>query len=292
MGAIFQHTIVIIVVCITIMPTKITEGAGSDPCPVSKTTVQIVDRCPQTQDDWNDAAARKNCSQYADQCDQPDKLQYHCVINPYVNQTLEVCAYVQNIVLGYCAEYTILGNLIQANFKTNCTAFKQKPCPAFYRSKDAFLYPGCYELVKNSTASSSVSTVSSTTFSSGITGRNTTSPNGDRMKDDDNTEENASGKPLTIALTVVLLVFLLVVLTIVFVWKRKKKNFCGKKFTKNDEKGNENKGHQLEGIPATEEGECMIAPSGQGYDTVRGKKGVVQTEDEEQGMRKIVGNIE
>ena len=63
-------------------------------------TVEFVDSCPETEVEWNKAAARKNCSQYADQCDQPDKLQYHCVINPYVNQTLEVCAYVQNILSG------------------------------------------------------------------------------------------------------------------------------------------------------------------------------------------------
>lgn len=46
------------------------------------------------------AAARKNCSAYASHCSEPRRLVYHCVINPYVNQTLEVCAYAQNIVSG------------------------------------------------------------------------------------------------------------------------------------------------------------------------------------------------
>lgn len=280
MGAIY----ILFAIYITAMPIKTTEGAGSDSCPVSNTTVEIVKKCPETEKDWNDAAARKNCFQYADQCDQPDKLLYHCVINPYVNQTLEVCAYVQNILWGYCAEYNILGNLIQANYKTNCLIFNQNPCPEFYRSKDAFLYPGCFELVKNSTASSSVSTVSSTTFSLDITGRDTTPPNGDRTTNDDNTEGKTT---LKIALTMGILVSLLIVfIIIVLVWKRKKKNFCGKKSTKNNAKGNydgtENEGYQLQGKSATEEGEGMITPSGQAFGTGQSKKGVVQTEDDEQ----------
>lgn len=108
----------------------------------------IVDECPDTEGKWREAAAKKNCSAYASQCREPDRLVYHCVINPYVNQTLEVCAYAQNIVLGYCTEYNILGNLIQGNRKTNCKTFTNKPCQELYLSTKAYKYPGCYELTK------------------------------------------------------------------------------------------------------------------------------------------------
>lgn len=74
--------------------------AGSDSCEVTRYTVQIVDGCPDSKEKWKEAVARKNCSAYANQCDEPNKLVYHCVINEYVTQTLEVCAYAQNIVLG------------------------------------------------------------------------------------------------------------------------------------------------------------------------------------------------
>lgn len=74
--------------------------AGRDSCHISRKTVVIVDECPDTEGKWREAAAKKNCSAYASQCREPDRLVYHCVINPYVNQTLEVCAYAQNIVLG------------------------------------------------------------------------------------------------------------------------------------------------------------------------------------------------
>lgn len=62
--------------------------------------MQIVDNCPVSEKEWKEAAAIKNCAAYASQCAEPERLVYHCVINPYVNQTLEVCAYAQNIISG------------------------------------------------------------------------------------------------------------------------------------------------------------------------------------------------
>lgn len=116
---------------------------------------------------------------------QPERLLYHCVINEYVNQTLEVCAFVQNIVLGRmlimvclffspaisnfitvslsvslpihrnsfyvkpvhqklffyigkCTSYSISGNVVQANFRADCTEFKENSCSQFYRSDVAY----------------------------------------------------------------------------------------------------------------------------------------------------------
>lgn len=76
--------------------------ALSNSCEVSRSTVQVVDSCPDSEEKWKEAAARKNCYANSSQCSEPTRLVYHCVINPYVNQTLEVCAYAQNIVQGTC----------------------------------------------------------------------------------------------------------------------------------------------------------------------------------------------
>lgn len=75
------------------------ESSGHS-CNISRLTVQTVENCPDSEKKWKEAAARKNCSAYASQCDEPERLVYHCVINAYINETLEVCAYPQNIVLG------------------------------------------------------------------------------------------------------------------------------------------------------------------------------------------------
>ena len=73
---------------------------SSDSCPISIHTVNVVNSCPENEEDWQEAATRKNCSAYASQCDESDRLQYHCVIDPLITGLLEVCAYVQNIVGG------------------------------------------------------------------------------------------------------------------------------------------------------------------------------------------------
>lgn len=74
--------------------------ALSESCSVSRSTVQAVDECPDTEEKWMEAAVRKNCSAHASQCNEPERLVYHCVINTFANQTLEVCAYYWTIVLG------------------------------------------------------------------------------------------------------------------------------------------------------------------------------------------------
>lgn len=48
-----------------------------------------------------------NCTAYANNCSEPKRLEYHCVINTFVNQTLEVCAYGQNILQGCTTEHII-----------------------------------------------------------------------------------------------------------------------------------------------------------------------------------------
>ena len=46
-----------------------------------------------------ESAADMNCKAYAIDCDEPDKLKYHCVINASWG-LLEVCAYAQKILYG------------------------------------------------------------------------------------------------------------------------------------------------------------------------------------------------
>jgi hypothetical protein len=50
--------------------------------------------------EWNEAAHRKNCSAFAGPCAEPARFVYHCALNPFVNETLEVCAYGRDIFLG------------------------------------------------------------------------------------------------------------------------------------------------------------------------------------------------
>lgn len=50
--------------------------------------------CPTTEQEWETAAKRKNCDKIATQqtCSGSEDFVYHCVINGFQNETLEVCA--------------------------------------------------------------------------------------------------------------------------------------------------------------------------------------------------------
>ncbi|XP_052691128.1 uncharacterized protein LOC128168997 isoform X2 [Crassostrea angulata] len=233
--------VVIIGCCVALKVSR----AITDSCQVSKETVDIVEDCPDSLEKWMEAAARKNCEAYANQCDEPDRLEYHCVINAFINQTLEVCAYKRFIVSGFCAEYNFGGNLIQQNFRTNCFKFTQNPCPSSYPSTDAYKYPGCYEMTKKTT----VGPATITTFST---------VNATHM----NNEEQSNGVSSTVIVIVLILVVLVLVLTVcvymyIRFWRTKKR------------KRDSNYSTCVEESPMlivsrdTETGSRNVAPSGQ-----------------------------
>lgn len=59
-------------------------------CPPSADSVLVIDSCPTNSSEWKDRALQKNCSAYPQTCFKP--LEYHCLLNPYGNESLEVCA--------------------------------------------------------------------------------------------------------------------------------------------------------------------------------------------------------
>lgn len=52
-------------------------------------TYKIVKSCPHNVEEWNEAAARKDCNKLTRLCFWSE---YHCVINAWGNETVEVCA--------------------------------------------------------------------------------------------------------------------------------------------------------------------------------------------------------
>lgn len=229
------------VMCIVFHGMKISVS-GSTSCEVSRSTVQVVDSCPNSEEEWKKFAARKNCSAYANQCDKPEMLVYHCVINEYVTQTLEVCAYTRYIFSGKCTGYSISGNVIQQNSRTDCTVFTNNPCPQFYMSDAAYKYPDCYQLTKETTTVTGNSTFMTDrdTSASVFTRFNMSSNTSVNMLGkEENTENNNSTQTIIIVLCVVLL--LVVVVAISFSFKRIRRK------SQNKNKQEEEETHHLNG---------------------------------------------
>lgn len=78
-------------------------------CQEAVNSVVKVESCPFTEKDWENAAKRKNCTIPAAQqkCSDTVKFVYHCLINGFQNETLEVCA-PQKLIQGYILTYIFL----------------------------------------------------------------------------------------------------------------------------------------------------------------------------------------
>lgn len=122
------------------------EVSSLSSCEESASTVRPVERCPADSKSWEMAAKNMNCGAIKQNCSNIHNFQYHCVINAWMNETLEVCA-PKRIIFGYCTEYNVMGRVIQENYLADCTTH-DPPCPPFYNSAEAYKYQSCYQLVK------------------------------------------------------------------------------------------------------------------------------------------------
>lgn len=119
------------------------DFVNSTECKDSAATARKVESCPQNVDEWNEAASRKGCENISHSCNSP-LFKYHCVINPWGNETIEVCAPSLTIVGSVCTEYNQGGRRIQRNEIVPC-----EKCPPFYFSNQSYKYQECYKYVKN-----------------------------------------------------------------------------------------------------------------------------------------------
>lgn len=107
-------------------------------CQEAVASVALVTSCPTSKIEWDTAARKKNCSRIASQqkCAPVEKFQYHCVINGYSNETLEVCAPLR-IIIGHCVEFNQLGGVIQDQLLSPCNDTFPK-CDGVYYSTAAY----------------------------------------------------------------------------------------------------------------------------------------------------------
>lgn len=73
------------------------NGIHGNLCAISLTSLEYVRACPSNIVEMENSSKRKNCSQYIHEdaevnCADYKKIIYHCVLNEYGNQTIEVCA--------------------------------------------------------------------------------------------------------------------------------------------------------------------------------------------------------
>uniref|UniRef100_A0A8W8JG13 SUEL-type lectin domain-containing protein n=1 Tax=Magallana gigas TaxID=29159 RepID=A0A8W8JG13_MAGGI len=110
-------------------------------CQEAVDNVEIVTSCPTSEQEWESAANRKNCQSTAAQqtCSEPETFLYHCVINGYGNETIEVCA-PRRLMIGYCTEFNVAGGVIQSHVLAPCNKTSVLRCDDVYYSTQAYKF--------------------------------------------------------------------------------------------------------------------------------------------------------
>lgn len=115
-------------------------------CLASLPTVRVVQTCPQNEAELSRAQQQKKCEHLAkyQKCTKPATFKYHCVLNAFSNETIEVCA--QEIYSqGYCVKFDE-GSLLQM-FGEDCTTYSN-PCATRFLSSDLLQYLQCNDLLQ------------------------------------------------------------------------------------------------------------------------------------------------
>lgn len=111
----------------------------------AKTDLKIVTICPTSKEEWDSAALKKNCSQFVALDTNEERYEYHCVINAFLNATLEVCA-PEKSMFGYCTEFNVAGQVLQNHEEAQCNEDFPR-CDKVYSSADAYKFQDCYQIV-------------------------------------------------------------------------------------------------------------------------------------------------
>lgn len=199
-----------------------------------KTDQRVVMFCPTSKEEWDRAALQKNCSKFEPQ------YEYHCLINAYLNETLEVCA-PKKIIFGHCAEFNVAGRLIQNHEEAKCNENFPR-CEKAYSSADAYKYPDCYQIVYDNRKKDCTTYLphEKTTFK--------------KSKD---VEDNRNTRSFGVAISSLLTVIMFIMITTILVNHCIKKKRTGKKSNEFDK---EEVKHltDIEVVKATNEGKESI----------------------------------
>ena len=91
-------------------------------CETSLITSIPIKRCPRNELEWNTRAALLNCSSINQTCVNPDKFEYHCVLNENVTGLVEVCAPSKHVFGNWLQQHM---NISIAYFFSNVKEYKK-----------------------------------------------------------------------------------------------------------------------------------------------------------------------
>lgn len=141
----------ICIICFVLFVLQHSAVISEEYCSISIPTIEAASACPKNEIELLNAKGRKRCDFMANSqtCSEPNNFTYHCVLNTWMNATIEVCApeiYSQ----GYCVRFDKGGARLQEIYEKDCTHFL-KPCSTRFLSSDVLHYVQCTENITNIT---------------------------------------------------------------------------------------------------------------------------------------------
>nr|XP_022346067.1 uncharacterized protein LOC111138409 isoform X1 [Crassostrea virginica] len=130
----------------------LTECVKAEDCLESPNTLKIVRRCPANGTEWEREAKIKNCSKIhgINGC---QKVEYHCLVNAYRNETIEICS-TPRIIQAFCPIYH--ENIPNQDYNRPCQNFSSPfNCSGPYNSTESYKWQICYEYVYNQSTDAS-----------------------------------------------------------------------------------------------------------------------------------------
>ncbi|XP_062596882.1 uncharacterized protein LOC134258372 [Saccostrea cucullata] len=114
----------------------------SIPCNESLATVRPVSYCPMDEISFEKAAQNMSCATINNNC---VRFEYHCVLNDYLNGTVEVCAPSLWVTGHVCTKFD---SKLKSIFKTEDISCKNSTpsCGFRYNSTTLYNYRSCYNL--------------------------------------------------------------------------------------------------------------------------------------------------
>ncbi|XP_062615254.1 uncharacterized protein LOC134276985 isoform X2 [Saccostrea cucullata] len=105
-------------------------------CHESMETIRMVQECPSNAHEFRLAKRRAKCADVMQNCTNPAKFKYHCVLDSK-GQLIEVCAVEFSSINGLCIEYNHGGQRLQNNDRICKDCFSNRiMSPKMYQYKD------------------------------------------------------------------------------------------------------------------------------------------------------------
>lgn len=120
-----------------------------EPCKESASTIQVVRRCPETDEEISEFSRKCDEESHRQNCTSPSQYSYHCVFNMHRTLLTTVCAPRIKSEGGHCFAFDSISLRLVTLNDTDCTQDNPVSCPTNFWSTESYKYISCTKTSKD-----------------------------------------------------------------------------------------------------------------------------------------------